>query len=463
MRNCSNVLKERGHTMTSNSLDHTQLPGLGGSQEERVARRVAELFDSDAQFRAAAPIPEVIDAACTPGLRLTEVFETLVEGYADRPALGQRARELVTDAGTGRTSVRLLPQFDTITYREFWGRVCAIAGAWRHDPAHPAAAGDLVATVGFASADYAVVDMVCAYLGLVTVPLQHNAPVSRLRPIIEECEPRIVAVSAEYLDLAVESVLSSRSVSRVMVFDYRPEVDEQRENFERARPRLRAAGQVVVTTVDEVVERGSRLPVEPAYTEGGDERLAMILYTSGSTGAPKGVTYTEGTVAKLWTGFYLSPGVPVLNVNFMPLNHFGGRVALASAFIAGGTSYFVPKSDLSTLFDDWALVRPTQMVLVPRVVDMLFQHNRIGIDRRIAEGADPTDAAKDAAAELRQRLGGRVLGGGIGTAPLAAQMKAFVDSALDVHIVDGYGLTETGTISLDGVINRKRVQDYKLF
>ena len=57
--------------MTSNSLDHTQLPGLGGSQEERVARRVAELFDSDAQFRAAAPVPEVIEAACRPGLRLT--------------------------------------------------------------------------------------------------------------------------------------------------------------------------------------------------------------------------------------------------------------------------------------------------------------------------------------------------------------------------------------------------------
>src|ERR1700755_1176032 len=289
MRNCSNVLKERGHTMTSNSLDHTQLPGLGGSQEERVARRVAELFDSDAQFRAAAPIPEVIDAACSPGLRLTEVFETLVEGYADRPALGQRARELVTDAGTGRTSVRLLPQFDTITYREFWVRVCAIASAWRHDPAHPATAGDLVATVGFASADYLVVEMVCAYLGLVTVPLQHNAPVSRLRPIIEECQPRIVAVTAECLDLAVESMMSSPSVGQIMVFDYQPEVDEQRENFERARARLRAAApRVVVTTVDEVVSRGDQLPAEPAYTDGSDERLAMILYTSGSTGAPKG-------------------------------------------------------------------------------------------------------------------------------------------------------------------------------
>ena len=49
--------------MTSGALDDTRFPELGGSQEERVARRVAELFDSDAQFRVAVPVPEVIEAA----------------------------------------------------------------------------------------------------------------------------------------------------------------------------------------------------------------------------------------------------------------------------------------------------------------------------------------------------------------------------------------------------------------
>jgi fatty acid CoA ligase FadD9 len=450
--------------MTSGSLHDRQLSEIDGTRDERLARRVAELYESDPQFRAAAPLPEVIEAACAPDLRLTQIFETIVEGYADRPALGQRARELVTDA-TGRTSAQLLPRFETISYREVWDRVRAIASAWRHDPAHPVTAGDVVATVGFSSADYLVVDMVCAYLGLVTVPLQHNASVARLRPIIEECEPRIVTVSAEYLDLAVESVLTSPSLRQLMVFDYRPEVDELRENFESARARLQEAGaQVVVTTVDEVVERGSQLPAGPAYTEGGDERLAMIMYTSGSTGAPKGAMYTERTVTKVWTsGFFLTPGIPVLNVNFLPLNHLGGRLPLASAFIAGGTNYFVPESDLSTLFEDWAVVRPTEMGVVPRVVEMLFQHYRSAVDRGVGEGADSAGAEEDAAAELRERLlGGRVLGGFVGSAPLAGEMKTFLDSTLDVHIIDGYGLTETGILTRDGVISRKRVLDYKL-
>lgn len=74
-----------------------------------VNQRIDDLYASDAQFRTARPIPQVIEAASHPGLRLTEVLASLADGYADRPALGNRTRELVTDTTTGRTSRRLLP------------------------------------------------------------------------------------------------------------------------------------------------------------------------------------------------------------------------------------------------------------------------------------------------------------------------------------------------------------------
>src|ERR1700761_9266387 len=101
-------------TKITNSSDFdTAQPG----QRER---RIAELYASDPQFQAAKPLPDVVDAARRPGLRLAEVIQTLFEGYADRPALGQRARELVLDPGTGRTSTRPLPGFDTVSYAEVW-------------------------------------------------------------------------------------------------------------------------------------------------------------------------------------------------------------------------------------------------------------------------------------------------------------------------------------------------------
>jgi fatty acid CoA ligase FadD9 len=440
------------------------LPGLGGTREDRLARRVADLYASDPQFQDAEPIPAVIEAAGRPGLRLAPILQTLVDGYANRPALGQRARELVTDPATGSTSYRLLPRFETMSYRDMWSQVSAIASAWRQEPNHPLNAGDFVATIGFASPEYLIVDLVCAYLGLVSVPLQHNAPVSRLKPIIDEVEPRVVAVSAEYLDLAVESALSSSSLQCLVVFDYQPEADDQRENLERARKRLQDAGKsVVVETLGDVIQRGKALAPEPVYTAGTDERLAMILYTSGSTGAPKGAMYTERMLAELWTSSSTPSDTPVFNVNFMPLNHLGGRAPLVSSFRAGGTSYFVPESDLSTLFEDWALVRPTEMGLVPRVVDMLFQRYRSAVDRRLAEGADVDVAEAEATAQLREQvLGGRVLGGFVSTAPLAGEMKSFLDSCLEVHISDDYGSTEVGRITRDNTVTRPKVIDYKL-
>jgi fatty acid CoA ligase FadD9 len=430
----------------------------------RAAERAADLLLHDAQIRAAEPRPEVMAAVRRPDLRLTEVLETLVDAYADRPALGSRARETVRDDTTGRTSTRLLPHFETITYRELWSNVGAVASAWHGAADEPVRPGDFVATIGFASSDYLTVDLVSAYLGLVAVPLQHNAPASRLRPILDETQPRVLAVSAAYLDLAVESVRGIESVRRLVVFDFSADHDDDRDRLRRTEAAFAAAGlDVIVETLDDVVERGRTMPNAPTYAGGNPDRLAMILYTSGSTGLPKGAMWTEKMVSTLWSLPLASTETPVVNVNFMPLNHLGGRIPLSATFQTGGTSYFVPESDLSTLFEDWSLVRPTDVGLVPRVVDMLFQRYQQGVDRLVAHGADPATAETLAKVELREQVfGGRVVGGFVSTAPLSAEMRSFIESCLDADLVDAYGLTEVGAVTTDGVVMRPLVIDYKL-
>lgn len=437
---------------------------IRSEREDRVAERIALLYANDEQFRNSPPDKALIEAVARPGLRLAPLLETLIEGYAERPALGRRAREFRTDAGTGRTTAHLLPAFETISYGQLWSQVRAAAAEFHAHPEAPVSAGDVVATIGFASPNYLAIDLVCAYLGLVTVPLQHNSTPARMAPILAEAEPAVLAVSAEYLDLAIESALGNPSVRRLLVFDYIPQLDDHRQALAQARRRLDEAGMpVIVDVFADVVQRGSVLPPEPPYTGGTDERLAMIMYTSGSTGTPKGAMYTERMLCSLWTANFLQSETPVFNVNFMPLNHLGGRLPLVSSFLAGGTSYFVPESDMSTLFDDWALVRPTDLPLVPRVVEMLFQRYRTVADRMVADGIAPIIAESQAIAEIRDGvLGGRVLSGFVGTAPLAAEMKAFLNACLDVHVADGYGLTELGMVSRDGLISRPPVIDYKL-
>ena len=115
-----------------------------------------------------------------------------MDGYANRPALGQRAVQLVKDPDTGRTTAELLPRFETITYREMWQRAGAIASAWTNKPIRP---GDRVCVLGFTSVDYTIIDVALMHLGAIALPLQTSAALTQLVPIVAETEPGIIAAS----------------------------------------------------------------------------------------------------------------------------------------------------------------------------------------------------------------------------------------------------------------------------
>ncbi len=140
--------------------------------------------------------------------------------------------------------------------------------------------------------------------------------------------------------------------------------------------------------------------------------MTLLIYTSGSTGAPKGAMYPERLVANFWRRSTRRRGAqdsaePSITLNFMPMSHGMGRGMLYGTLGNGGTAYFVAKSDLSTLFDDLALVRPTQLNFVPRIWDMLFQEFQSELDRRSVRRRRPsgTRSAGDgrAAAEPSRR------------------------------------------------------------
>ena len=189
-------------------------------REERLARRIADLYATDPQFANARPIAALTEAIEQPGLRLPRIVRTVMGAYAERPAVGERAVNLVTDPETGRTSLELLPWFETVTYRGLWERVGAVVRALTNGPGHPVRPGDRVCVLGFTSVDYATVDMALVQLGAVSVPLQTNAPVSQLRPIVAETAPRVFASSIDDLGDAVELVLTGHVPNRLVVFDY---------------------------------------------------------------------------------------------------------------------------------------------------------------------------------------------------------------------------------------------------
>lgn len=435
----------------------------GGAQTRWAEERLAKLKAEDRQFVGAFPDPAVAEAKRQPGLRLAQVVQTIFEGYAARPAIGHRARALVSDPATGRKSLRMLDRFETATFGELWADVQATAAEWQSDTRSPVRPGDFGAVLGFASAGYATMQLANIYLGVVNVPLQANAPAEQHAAILAETEPRVLAASIELVDAAVDAVLAGPVRPRLVVFDYEPQDDGQRERFEAARARLEAeAGPAAMDSLLDVMARGRALPVPPVHISEDPDPLVWLFYTSGTTGTPKGAMYTEETVRNT---FLYHAEKPSITLSFMPMSHAVGYGYLYLALANGGCSYCSPKSDLSTLFEDLALVRPTMSSLVPRVCEMLYQHYLGEVDRRIAAGAGEAGAQEAVKLDMRENLlGGRLLSVGCGSAVLAPEVHAFMLSMLGVHMAIGYSSTEmaTATVTVDGKIQRPPVIDYRL-
>ncbi|WP_330178949.1 carboxylic acid reductase [Nocardia sp. NBC_01503] len=454
-----------------------------GTSEAARRQRIGELL-ADAQVHAALQLGEVNEAIRREGLGPAEIVSTVLMRYSERPALGERAYEVVTDRA-GRRTRRLLERFETITYGELGERVGAVRAAWAHgagtarvdaargsdtepvdgvgDSGDPVRVGDFVATLGFTSADYTTVELVCQLSGLVSVPLQASGSVAQWNSILGETAPRVLVTSAELLAPVLEAIPADMTPV-VMVIDFHADDDYHSAAVESARERLARDGRpIVVETLTEVLARGRVLPpVEPVVVDA--DALALLIYTSGSTGAPKGAIYPARLVSAMWTGGAAQSPIPAINFSYMPMSHVAGRLSLLGALSRGGTAYFAAASDLSTLFEDIALVRPTEFFFVPRVCDMLFQRFLGEVGARVAAGIDRDDAMLEVKTELRERvMGGRLFGAIVGSAPVSAEMKTFMESLLELELHDGYGSTEAGgAVLMDNRLNRPPVIDYRL-
>ena len=204
---------------------------------------------------------------------------------------------------------------------------------------------------------------------------------------------------------------------------------------------------------------GKSLPPPPLHVASADEDpLAWVFYTSGSTGTPKGAMFTESLCIGTWLA---QSDQPVITLSYMPMSHLIGYGYVILTLANGGTSYFAAKSDLSTLFDDLALVRPTSLSLVPRVCEMFYHHFQRELDRHVRSD----ESADELITAIREQiLGGRVLAVGCGSAALSPEIKVFMEAVLDQHLLIGYSSTEIagGMIVADEHVLRPPVIDYKL-
>lgn len=221
----------------------------------------------------------------------------------------------------------------------------------------------------------------------------------------------------------------------------------------------------------ELLALGASLPA-PAPSRPTPDDLCTVMYTSGTTSAPKGVKLSHRAVLADVLGLrdYVQYGLRIeygpgdSMFSFLPLAHIFDRVAEEFVLIRGGALGYW-RGDPKLLVADVAALRPTLFCAVPRVLERI----RTGVLDKVKKGGwlkrhlfkmaydQKLHAIRhgkrfDRAAPLWDRLvfrkvaqamGGRVRVIVSGGAPLALRVEEFLRVTMCCRVVSGYGLTES--------------------
>ncbi len=433
-----------------------------GTPALSLPERFADLSKNDPEFHAALPDHAIDIAKTKSGLGLAQMVATCMEGYADRPALAERATELVIDPVTGRRQRNLLKHYERISYRELWARSKALAACWFHDDTHALRAGDLLCIMSFGDIDFITVDLATIHNGAVIVPMPTGGSLQQAQALFDEVAPKWLATSIDHLGDAVQLILASRRTAGMLVLGYHPDDDGHLERLAAARAELAAAGfDGLFFTLNEAVARGLTLAPAPLFADpSSDDRMCIITYTSGSTGLPKGAMIAERTIKPIWQ---VVSTAPLISILYMPLNHSAGRSTVHSTLGCGGAGYFTARSDLSELFDDIRTARPTVMTMVPRLCEMIYQQYLSRLERARGGSDDAEELRRRVMLEIRESvLGGRLISCIFSAAPLAPDLRRFIEECLGFPMIDSYGATEIGGVIRDTQLLYPPVIEHKL-
>ena len=187
---------------------------------------------------------------------------------------------------------------------------------------------------------------------------------------------------------------------------------------------------------------------EPISIDRSPNSLAQILYTSGTTGHPKGVTHSYASVAAAmgaWaTAFAVGPEDRLLGQ--LALSHFGGR-AMDTCWVAGATLVILPVADPKVMLGTIAEHGVTMILVIPTLLRMLLDHPDAAAADLSSLRAVVYAAAPAAPALVRRSLErlGPVLYTGFGQTE-AYGLNTFMNPAEHVAALDAGGarLTSVG-------------------
>jgi long-chain acyl-CoA synthetase len=322
------------------------------------------------------------------------------------------------------------------------------------------------------SVEWILADMAILCAGAATTTLYASATPAECEHVLTDCGAVVVFCDENQQDKLEVVLRDNRTVRRIIVFGESEPTDAR----------------AISLSAFEAVGRDHGAANPDAYATAGSaitpERLATLMYTSGTTGLPKGVrlshdawVYEAEAIDSL--GFMNPADKQFL---FLPLAHVFAKVMQVS-FIRLGVPTVVDAS-IDALGDNLRETKPTWMAAVPRVFEKAHAaihqevstlgpirkaafHWAVSIGQQaggwrqqgkalpVALQAQYAIADRLVLAPIRERFGGRIRFFISGGAPLSPDIARFFH-AVGLLVLEGYGLTESGAASCVNRLNNYR-------
>jgi len=317
-------------------------------------------------------------------------------------------------------------------------------------------AGSRIAILSENRPEWATTDFGAMAAGLVGVPLYTTLIGEQVAYILHDAEVKVVFVSSmDHLSTVLSVREQVPSIEKIVVF-YPENLEE--DHLVISLDTLKAMG-----------EGHSREDFVEQSSSAKPEDLATIVYTSGTTGDPKGVALTHHNFMAefdaIWPIFEGKEGDSLLS--FLPLSHILQRVVDSFALLFGFTISYA--ESLETLGENLREICPTHIVAVPRVYEKI--HGRIHAG--VQQGSPVKRALFNWAIDVGRRMSEAERSGGPGPvlslqhkiasalvfkkihaatggniqfyvstgAPLAKGLAEFFD-AFGIRIIEAWGMTE---------------------
>ena len=305
--------------------------------------------------------------------------------------------------------------------------------------------GDKIAICGRNSAHWTVTYLAVITYGAVVVPILHEFKADQVHNIVNHSEARLLFVGDQIWENLNEAAMPHLEGILEMI-DYGEPVSRS-EKLAYARDHL-----------NEIF--GHKFPCrfrpdDISYEKEKSEDLAIINYTSGTTGYSKGVMLPYRSIlsnvlyCKEKIGLKAGDSV----VSMLPLGHvFGMTFDFLYGFTAGAHLWFLTRMPSPKIIaESFAEIRPRVIACVPLIVEKIFKKNILPkVDNKLGKLLLHVPIISDKIKELIKQKAMEVFGGNfieiiIGGAPFNAEVEAFL-KMIDFPYTIAYGMTECGPI-----------------